>query len=96
MAEYFDNDWEAVSSTPPNRFISPPAQAVLDRASSWELPHPYSFIVRSSDPKTYKTIERSYRDGKAAKRFVDKEVQRGKRVIYYSNSSLYEATKPDS
>ena len=87
--EYYDNDWDAVSSTPSQKFVSPPIQAVLDRASSWELPKQYACVVRVQNPETFKIQERVFKQPKSAQKFVDRFEEDGWLVTAYTNESLY-------
>ena len=89
MTDLFPNDLEEVAAVPSDRFVSPPADAVIDRAGSWSLPEPYTFIVRSRDTKTFKTVERSYRRYGAADRFIQEELSKGREVLFYDDETIY-------
>jgi len=44
----------------------------LHAAISWDLPHQYACIVRHQDPVTEKITEKSYRNAKAAHKYLMK------------------------
>lgn len=65
MAE-FPNDWEEVQETPIHRFIQAPAEEVLNRASSWDLPSNVHSIIRWQCSTTGRVHEKVCRTSSAS------------------------------
>lgn len=87
--EDFQNDWETVAATPAERFVTPLARDVLQRANAWDLPSQYALVVRVQDPDTYKVTEKCFKRVSAATRFVNNKETEGLLVTAYNNESLY-------
>ena len=69
----FDHRIDEVSSWDATDDITPfSIQDGLGAAISWDLPQAYACIIRSHDPQTGKLTERSYRNAKAAKKYLAK------------------------
>jgi hypothetical protein len=87
--EEFDNEWEAVASTPSENFITLSFNEVFNRASSWELPEAYVCIVRCQDPSTKKIEERCFKSTKRAESYIGKQETIGYEVTSFTNDRLY-------
>ena len=69
----FDNRIDEVTRWDATDEITPfSIEDGLGAAISWDLPPAYACIIRSHDPKTGKLTERSYRNAKAAKKYLAK------------------------
>jgi hypothetical protein len=85
----FDNNWDAVASTPDNRFTTPHVRDVLMQVASWELPEEYALIVRVQNPKNYKIQEKVFKRIGAANQYCIKKEAEGFLVTAYNNEQLY-------
>jgi hypothetical protein len=57
----FPNDWEEVSNTDPEDFITGPYTEVLDELMNWYLPDPFCAVVRVFNREHNKVHEYAYR-----------------------------------
>lgn len=57
----FPNDWEEVSNTDPDDFMTGTFTEVLDDLMNWYLPDPYCAVVRVFNRKENKVQEYAYR-----------------------------------
>lgn len=92
----FPNNWKEVSDTPSERFVTPLYQDILDRASCWELPDEYSFIIRVQNLDTLEVMEKAYRCRKRALKFIQQNKQDGNAVTCYTDDNLYSYTPDDA
>ena len=69
----FDNRIDEVTRWEATDEITPfTIQDGMGAAISWDLPPAFACIIRSSDPKTGKLTEKTYRNAKAAKKYLAK------------------------